>query len=61
MILTSRSTPIVTIMPLMQARQAASAMCVLCEQVTLVPLPWQDGASACCRHCFRSQRRRSAG
>jgi hypothetical protein len=32
------------------------ALCVLCERTTLVPMPWQDGQSSCCRQCFRAQR-----
>jgi hypothetical protein len=55
------STPTVIIMPIATANQVAGTLCVLCEQTTLVPMPWQDGTSACCRHCFRSHRKRSAG
>lgn len=37
--------------------EARVTLCVLCERTTLVPVPWQGGASYCCRHCFRAQRR----
>jgi hypothetical protein len=56
----STTTPTVTLTPLMMAPPLGPTLCVLCEQETLVPLRWQDGASACCRHCFRSHRKQIA-
>jgi hypothetical protein len=32
-------------------------LCVLCERLTSWPMPWQGGASSCCRHCFRARRK----
>lgn len=54
------TTPTVTLTPLMKSAPVGPTLCVLCEQETWVPLPWQDGASSCCRHCFRSHRKAQA-
>jgi hypothetical protein len=49
-------SPFVTLI----ATTPGAVLCVLCEGTTYVPLAWQSGSSACCRHCYRAHKRACA-